>query len=205
VRIARPYRPAEAARATIPTPDKEMAIVFAGLAFRLRDDDPAYPAIELANYVLGQSAKSRLLTRLRHAGGMSYGAGSALEVGTQDDASSLSCYAICAPENARKAEDALREELDRWIAAGLDERELADAKQGYVAKFRGALGDDRYVAERLLDGLELGRTLAFQEGVVARIQALEPADVVNTLQARLAGLPRFEILAGDPAKMAAGA
>jgi zinc protease len=202
-RIARPFRPAEPARAAIATPDKEMAIVSTGLAFRLRDDEPDFAAVELANYALGQSAKSRLLNRLRHAGGMSYGAGSSLEVGALDDAASLSCYAICAPENSRKAQDAVREELERWLAEGLAPAELAEAKQGYRAKFQGALGDDRWVAERLLDGLELDRTLAFHADLVARIESLEPPEVLRALQARLAGLPRFEIVAGDAAKMAA--
>ncbi len=203
-RIRRPFLPAKELRASISTPDKEMAIVFTGASFSLRDDDPAFPAIELGNYVLGASAKSRLLTRLRHEGGMSYGAGSSLQVDDQDEVAAISGYAICAPENARKAQDALRAEFERWIREGIGQGELAEAKQGYLAKFQGSLGDDHYVAGKLLDGLEIGRTLEFHRKLVERIHALGPEDVQQALQAKLGSAPRFEILAGDPGKMPAG-
>ena len=73
-RITKPYCPLTPGTITIRTPDKEMAIVAMGTNFQMRDDDPRYPAMVLASYVFGQSAKSRLINRLRHEGGLSYGA-----------------------------------------------------------------------------------------------------------------------------------
>ena len=61
--------------------------------------------------MLGQSAKSRLLNRLRHKGGLSYGAGSMLQASNQDKRAGLLGFAICAPQNAVKAQEAMRAAL----------------------------------------------------------------------------------------------
>ena len=70
-RITKPHRPIQSQDKTILTPDKKMAVVAMGTVFSMRDDDPDYPALRFANYIFGQSAKSRLLNRLRHKGGLS--------------------------------------------------------------------------------------------------------------------------------------
>ena len=55
-----------------------MAFVAAGQTLEARDDDPAYPALFLWNYMLGGSPSSRLFLRLRQKEGISYGAFSQL-------------------------------------------------------------------------------------------------------------------------------
>jgi len=57
-------------------PDKEMAFVIMGSTLPVRDDDVAYPALTMLNYMLGGSPTSRLFDRLRQKEGLSYGAGS---------------------------------------------------------------------------------------------------------------------------------
>ena len=203
-RIARPYVAARAEQASIHTPDKEMAVVVTGASMKLRDDDPDFPALEFANYVLGQSAKSRLLTRLRHEGGLSYGAGSQFQVDDQDEASALFGYAICAPQNAFEAQEAMRAEIDRWIEAGITEAELTEGKQGFAANFANDLANDGYVARELLNGLETGRTFQYRAGVMQRIQELSLEDIATTLGRRFADVGRFELIAGDMDKAKVG-
>ncbi len=203
-RIQRPFLPAKATQASIHTPDKEMAIVCTGTTFQLRDDDPSFAALEFGNYILGQSAKSRLLNRLRHEGGLSYGAGSMLEVDDQDDASSIAGFAICAPENALKAQQAVREEFESWLAKGVTPEELVEGKQGYLLGFEGRLADDEFVAGTLLEGLETGRTFRFQEELLQHIQELTPEEIQKALQTELSQAKRFELLAGDMDKVRVG-
>jgi zinc protease len=114
-RIRRPHVPLEAGAKTIDTPDKRMAVVIVATSLPMKDDAPDYAALDFANYVLGASAKSRILTTLRHEGGLSYGAGSRLRVSSEDEEASLSGFAICAPENAQEAHRAMRAEFDSWI------------------------------------------------------------------------------------------
>ena len=47
------------------TPDKANATVAAGMRFRVTDQDPDYPAMVLANYMIGGHSTSRLYARIR--------------------------------------------------------------------------------------------------------------------------------------------
>ncbi len=129
VRVKTPYVQPKPLDETINTPDKKNAIVAHATTFRMRDDDPYYPALDFANFVLGQSPKSRLLTALRHEGGMSYGAGSFMQVDDQDENAALIGYAICNPGNAVKAQQAMQEEFDTWINGGVEDAEMKNSRK----------------------------------------------------------------------------
>lgn len=196
-RIAKPYRPIQAGSEKILTPDKQMAVVGTGATFAMRDDDTDYPALRFASYILGQSAKSRLLNRLRHKGGLSYGAGAMFRVNSQDRRTSLLGYAICAPQNAAKAQTALREEIQKWIAEGITEEELTEGQKSYALKFENNLANDRFVVRNLVSGLEIDRTIRFEADLQKKIQQLSRADIQRILKKRMAGTPFVEMMAGD--------
>ena len=200
-RIVEPYRANIPADETIDTPDKQMAMVTMGMTLELRDDDPDYPALEFANYILGSSAKSRLLNRLRHKGGLSYGAGSRLRVDDQDTRGSLTAFAICAPQNVVKAQRAMREEISRWIDQGITEEELEDGKKSFALKFQNRLASDRFVVGRLRAYLETGRTFEHDARKLAAIQALTVADVRDVLKRRFEGAEFTMVKAGDMAQV----
>ncbi len=196
-RIAKPYRSFQAQSETILTPDKKMAIVGTGTVFAVRDDDPDYPALRFASYILGASAKSRLLNRLRHQGGLSYGAGAFLRVDNQDHRAALIGYAICAPQNAVKAQDAMREEFEKWIAHGVTDEELENGRESYARKFENNLAQDRFVVGQLTSGLEIDRTFEFHADLIATIRQLTRAEIQRALDKYLADAPFAEMKAGD--------
>ena len=196
-RIEKPYRAIAAQDKTILTPDKKMAVVAMGTVFPMRDDDPDYPALRFANYIFGQSAKSRLLNWLRHKGGLSYGAGAFLRVSSQDDRAALVGYGICAPVNAVKAQDAMREELQKWIAEGLTAEELEDGKVSFLRKFENNLANDRFIVGQLASGLEIDRTFAYHADQLERIERLTLADIQRVLTSHLGGAAFVEMKAGD--------
>ena len=107
----------------IETPDKANAFLTGETAFALSDKDPDYPALLLANYMLGGSTTSRLWNRVRQKEGLSYGINSSMhaqQLRAEHDASSIS--AIFAPENLERLRRAVQDELERASARGLRRR-----------------------------------------------------------------------------------
>ncbi len=196
-RIIRPYRKTEKADHVVNTPDKEMALVATACALPVRDDQPEYPAMKIASYVLGQSPTSRLMNRLRHEDGLSYGTQGGITASSQDKRGALLGLAICAPQNAEKAAAALKEEIDTWIADGITEEELTEAKNSYALKFKSRIANDHYLVTSLAEGLELKRTLVFQQQLLDKIQALTVDDIRTALQQTFADKQRVSVAAGD--------
>src|SRR5205814_3660317 len=82
------------------TPDKANATYTSGLMFALRDDDSDYPAVVLANFILGGgSLSSRLGTRVRQQEGLSYSVGSSFSASSHDKRANFTITAICNPQN----------------------------------------------------------------------------------------------------------
>jgi zinc protease len=179
------------------TPDKKMAMVGCAVNFPLRDDDPEYAAMELANYVLGASAKSRLLDRLRQKEGLSYGARSMLQAHNQDRDGALLGYAICAPENAHKAYDSMLDEFRRLVEEGVGQADLDDAKKSYALQAKTRFANDGSIARALNEGLYVDRTLEYYRKLDEKIAALTPPQVKDALR-KFVQLERFvKVKAGD--------
>ena len=157
----------------IDTPDKDNALILAGFAFALRDDDADYPATQIFNYVLGGSGfGSRLMSRLREKDGLSYGAGSSLYVDPLDTIALFTSSAILAPQNAPKGMTALIEEVERFAKSGVTAAELEDARKGYIKSFERNLSNDNFVLGQLHKSLFIGRTMDFSAKVNAKIASL---------------------------------
>lgn len=197
VHVPLPYLENLAGPERIDTPDKEMAIVIRTTAFALTDSDPAYPAFDFGVYILGQSAKSRLLNKLRHEGGLSYGAGAFTRISNMDTGALLAGYAICKPDNAAQALEVMRTEMEKWQAEGVDETELADGKESYALQIANDLADDAFVARNLAAQMEVDRTFAHYAALIDSVKTLSLEDVQGALKQVLGGHAYREIVAGD--------
>lgn len=197
-RIVTPYRSDIASgEEVIFTADKKMAIVGAGLNVELRDDDPDYAALSVANHVLGSSAKSRLMNRLRQKEGLSYGAGSFFAADDQDKRGLLVGYGICATENANKAYDVLLEEVNGWFKSGITDEELADAKTSMALNTKNNMANDAFVASQLANGLYVGRTMEYHAKLDKQIQTLNREQIQKAV-AKYIDPSRFvKVKAGD--------
>jgi zinc protease len=183
--------------AYIDTPDKENTMVLMGQTLRLRDDDPDYAALVLANHVLGGAVESRLMERLRQKEGWSYGAFSYVDADAFDAAGVLVAGAQCAPQNAEQVLAAMREEIERLLREGVTEAELEAAKASYKAAFDNSLTSDDTVAGMHLEDLFLGRTMLFTQKQNDAIAALRPSDIRAALT-RHVKMDRFvPVVAGD--------
>jgi zinc protease len=200
-RIGSDYTGVAATSITIETPDKANGMFLAGENWNLRDDDPDFPALVLANELLGGGfLNSRLATRIRQKEGVSYGVGSFLAAPALDRSGRWTTWAIYAPENAARLETAFREEIDRALKDGFSDEEVAKAKAGYLQNQQVVRSQDGALAGSLASGLFLGRTLAFDAAFEKKIASLTAAEVSGTLRRYLDPAKISVVKAGDFAR-----
>lgn len=202
-RVLRPYAKIAPETKSIETPDKANAMFMAGIRFRIDDENPDYPAMELANYMLGGSANSRLLNRLRQKEGWSYGAGSQFRAGTKEDNGALVGYAILAPQNMPKLENGFREEMEKAVKEGFTADEVERAKKAWLQEQNVGRSNDSALARELTNELFFGRTMAFDAAIEQKVAALTP-DQVNAAFRKYVDPAQFTIIKAGDFKKAAG-
>ncbi|MCM2327030.1 MAG: insulinase family protein [Lysobacter sp.] len=187
------------ANLTVATPDKENAIFLARQNIDMRDEDADYPALYVANYILGGGAglDSRFGGRMRQKEGLSYSAGSGLSVPSVDRAATWSAYAIAAPQNVAKVEVAFREELARALKDGFTAEELANAKSGIMQQRVQNRAQDGTLAGGWAAFLHLGRTFAYSKAFEDKLMTLAVDDVNAALRKHLDPARVTIVKAGD--------
>jgi zinc protease len=183
-RIESAFKEVAPVNRAVETPDKENGIFAARLNVNLRDDDPDYPAMYLANYMFGGGAglNSRLMERIRQKDGLSYGIGSQLSVGSLDRAGSWSIQGMAAPQNIAKVEAAFKDELARMLREGFSPAEVAAAKSGVRQMMLQSRAQDGTLAGGWAGNLFLGRTFAWQSQLEERIQNVKPEDITAAVK-----------------------
>ncbi|PZR18342.1 MAG: insulinase family protein [Archangium gephyra] len=182
-RIPVPFVNVEQKNGSIETPDKKMAFYGAGTIFKLKDSDPDYAAMLIADYMLGGGfLNGRVPQRLREKEGLSYGAGTHMRAGTHEDFAAIIGYAIYAPENVGKIETGFNEEIARAVEKGFTEAELKLAREGLLKELESARADDGELAGDLVQQLDLGRTTAFDQQIEDKLKSLSLKEVNETLK-----------------------
>ncbi|KQU77077.1 MULTISPECIES: pitrilysin family protein [unclassified Rhizobacter] len=159
-RVAEPLVPVPPQRVVLPTPDKQNATMLVRLGVPLQDSDADYPALMMANYLLGSGGNSRLWKRIREADGLSYDVRSRISWNNQEPHSEWQASAIFAPQNQPKVEAAFKEEVARALKDGFTARELAEGQRGLLAFRRLSRAQDGNLGGALASNEELGRTFA---------------------------------------------
>ncbi len=201
-RLDREYREVAPARLTVNTPDKENAFIRGRIDFPLRDDDPDAPALVLANDIFGGGAglSNRVIERLRQKDGISYGAGTGLTLGSRYKVSSWSLAALTAPQNANRAEQAIREEIERARRDGFTARELDDAKKGTLQERATNRSQDNVLANAWAANMDLGRTFAFSKQFEDRLRSVTLAQVNDAFRKYIDPARITFVIAGDANK-----
>jgi zinc protease len=201
-RLDREYREVKPARLAVDTPEKGNAFIRGRIDFPLRDDDPDAPALVIANDIFGGGAglSNRLIERLRQRDGISYGAGTGLTLGSRYRVASWTLGALTAPQNAAKAEQALREEIERARRSGFTAKEVEDAKKGTLQERATNRAQDGVLAGAWTANMDLGRTFAFSKQFEDRMRAAT-VDQVNAAFRKYIDLARMTlVIAGDAKK-----
>ena len=164
------------------TPDKQNAVLSVSLPLRIRDQDPDYPALMLANHLLGGGGDSRLWNRIREKDGLSYSVYSMVDWGQQDVNSEWRASAIFAPSNRDKVVVALREELARALKEGFTQAELDAGKRGLLSFRRLSRAQDARLAAAWVNNLYLLRDFSVSAQVDAKLAQLTLDDVNRALR-----------------------
>jgi zinc protease len=197
-RIHNEYKEVKAANESINTPDKASAMFIAGMPLEIRDDDPAYPALVMGNFILGGGfLNSRLAVRIRQKEGLSYGVGSQFSASSEDKSGNFTAYAIYAPENVTKLEAAFKEEIQKMLDEGFTEEELEAAKSGYLQNRGMSRSDDRSLSGTLNSYLQLDRTLMWDAKLEEQIMALTVAQINAAVKKHIDPAKLVVVKAGD--------
>jgi len=177
-RVASQYQKTEPANLKIETPDKQNATFLAAMQVRISDDDADYPAMILANYLLGQGFGSRLVHRIREQEGLSYSVRSSFQAPTKDDDGVFSASIISAPQNTPKVESSFQNELARTLKDGFTAQEVAAGQKSWLQEQMVARSQDQAIARLLANRERFDRTMKFDQDIETKIGMLT-ADQVN--------------------------
>jgi len=185
----------------IETPDKENAVYVGGYQFEMDDSNPDYPALVIANYVLGASAfNSRIMDRLRTKEGFSYGAGSSFRASSLDKSAAWSLSAIYNPLNVDKVYNSMNEIIDLFAKKGITQSELDDAIKGLLQERKVDRSSDSTVVGQLASQLYLGRTYERTIEFEKAVAGLTVQSVNAALQRHFDPSRFYIIQAGDFSK-----
>ena len=194
-RIVTNARDVQVINAAIETPDKENAQISAGLRLRMRDSDPDYAALVMADYMFGGGITARLPDRVRNREGYSYSVSSNFSAPVEGDAAVFSASAIANPLNTPKVEASFRDELLRTLKEGFTARELEAAKQAIRDERIGARSSDSGLLSLIAAREQWNRTLGWDADLDAKLQALT-LEQVNAAFRRHIDPARISIVKG---------
>ncbi len=126
-RIARTTPAALGTSVHLPDDSEQVHLAFGGRA--VRRDDPDREALDVVNHVFGGGLSSRLFDEIRERRGLAYSIYSATSA--YADTGAWSVYAGAMPEHAGEVHRVVLAELDRLVADGITDDELAIAV-GYL-------------------------------------------------------------------------
>ncbi len=182
----------------IETPDKANAFYFAGGLIPMRDDDPDYPALVIGNYILGAGAlSSRLGDRIRQKEGLSYSVGSSFGASPIDKRATITLHAIYNPANLDKLMAGIREELTKILETGVTQKELDEARKGYLQRQEVSRTEDGNLSQILESTLLANRTMKYYATLEQSIQDLTPEQVREAMRKRIDPARILTVIAGD--------
>ncbi|WP_292009360.1 pitrilysin family protein [Chryseobacterium sp.] len=181
------------------TPDKENAVALGTASFKMSQDSPDYPALVMANEILGSGGflSARLPMRLREKDGISYGVGSYLNVPVTNDVASWNYYAYLNPTKRDAVEAAIKEEVRKALASGFTQEELDSNKKSYANQRITSLGTDNMLINLVNNQLLLGVPLEKFDDQNKKIQNLTLAEVNGALKKYLSENNLISVFAGD--------
>jgi zinc protease len=173
-----PFKKTAPVNEKIETPDKANAQFLAGTRFQMSQNDPDYPAIVLASYMLGEPITSRISDRIRNREGLSYGANARITVPAEGDSATLSGTVSLNPGVGPKVESSFIDELKKVYTEGFTAAEATQAKKAYLESRMVGRSTDGALLNLIASHEQLDRPFTWDADLEARIQALT-VDQIN--------------------------
>lgn len=188
----------------INTPDKANAFYLADLGLKLQDSDADFPAVYLANYLLGLSETSRLWNRVRVEEGLSYNVRSQVSVSSFEPSGSWTVYAIHAPSNSQKLGETIQEVLTQTLKDGFSEQEVKEGINALLNYRRLSRSQDPAVSNAWLNYLDLDRSFEWSEKMDQDLQKLKAEQVNAALRKYLKPKDMIIAIAADHERQQSG-
>ncbi len=200
-RVNREYKQNVVKQEKIATPDKENATYMTRIGFPLQDKAADYPALVLADFIVGGSGGARLFLRVREKEGLSYDVFSMLSIPTFSSNASWTFGFISNPQNAAKAEASLKDELNILLRGELTDEEFALQKQSLLDQRKVRRTQDASLAAQLVALSDADRTYVFVAEIESAIAKLSKADFDAVLKKYVNPAQLSSVLAGDFSKV----
>ena len=138
---------------------KPNGMINLGMVIPLGEKNPDYPAMQMANYILGgKGMTSRLGTRIRQKEGLSYSVNSSFGSLEGNQCSLFMAMAIADSPNIEKAEKCFFEEFNKVVKEGFQQAELTEGIDSMIKSESTRLASDSMLAFYLIRHLERGET-----------------------------------------------
>ena len=181
-RVSEPFRDVKPITLRLVTPDKQNASLAVSLPVPLSDTDVDYPALMLANHLLGGGGDSRLWNRIREKDGLSYSVYSSVQWNPEEPHSQWVASAIFAPQNRDQVLTAFQEEIARARKDGFAQTEFEAGKRGLLSFRRLSRAQDARLASGWVGNLHLQRTFALSAKIDQALESLTLAQVNEALR-----------------------
>lgn len=181
------------------TPDKENAVALGRVSFKMDRNSPDYPAFVMANEILGSGGflSARIPMRLREKEGISYGAGSMVNVPITNDVAYWQYYALLNPTKKNAVEVAAKEEISKALKDGFTAEELKSNLVSWQNGRKTRLGNDSTLMGLVNTYLQYGIPLEDYDALENKVKALK-LEEVNTVLRKYVSLDKMtSIYAGD--------
>ena len=196
-RLTRTWKKLDAVNQVIETPDKANAFFAAGTTIDMDEADSDYPAMVLANSILGGGIQSRLWKRIRETDGLSYTVQSVFYAGAKEKFAQFLAIAVSNPQNSARVENAFKEEMAKAVNSGFTAEEVATVKKAFLEEATLGRSEDGSLARMLVRNAQNGWTMQHDAEIEAKIAKLTADDVNAALKRRLNPALISDFKAGD--------
>lgn len=143
----------------------------------IKEDDPDYVALAIANDILGGSSfRSRLFNDVRTKRGLAYSVGSRLNTGTHDQG----VWLMRAETKLTSTQEVIEQfvaNIERMRAEPVTDTELAEAKEAYVNSFVFSFASPSSIVSRLVELEYDGLPKDFLQQLRAKVVSLTKEEV----------------------------
>lgn len=183
----------------IVTPDKENAAVVGKVSFAMDRNSPDYPALIMANEILGSGGflSARIPMRLREKEGISYGAGSYISVPINNNVASWAYYAFFNPTKKDAVNKAVKEEVAKAVKDGFTPEEMKSNLTSWLNSRKTGLGNDGTLMSLVNAKLQYDVPLEDYDSLEAKVSALKLDQVNAALRKYISENQLTSIFVGD--------
>jgi len=166
----------------ISVPDKASADIYIGAPIGITKSHPDYYPLLLGFSILGGTFFARLMNNVREKKGLTYRTRAGLG-GTDNNLDGYwYAFAMFAPEQFIKGEEAVMFEIENIVKNGVTVEELHTHKETVDGSFKVALASAQGMASVLLDNAEQGRPHEFIDAYVPMINKITLEEVNAAIQ-----------------------